>query len=78
MRNGIIGGFLLVFVAGLMISPAHAQSKYPTISYKKAGDYVDQIVRVQGTILKTKKAAAGGYLFFNNQGPESGRGDLAP
>ena len=66
MRNGIIGVFLLVFVAGLMISPAYAQSKYPTISYKKAGDHVDQIVRVQGTILKIKKAAAGGYLFFSN------------
>ncbi len=56
----------MVFVAGFMISPAHAQSKYPTISYKQAGDHVDQIVRVQGTILKIKKAGAGGYLFFSN------------
>ncbi len=66
MRNSAIGVFLLVFVVGLMVSPVYAQSKYPTISYKKAGDHVDQIVRVQGTILKTKKTTAGGYLFFSN------------
>ena len=65
MRNRVIGLFLLVFIAGFLASPAAAQ-KYPTISYKEAGDHVDQIVRVQGTILKTKNSSVGGYLFFNN------------
>lgn len=54
--------FLLVsMVAGVVLG---AQN-YPTVSYKDAGDHVDQIVWVEGTILKTENAPEGIYLVFN-------------
>lgn len=65
MRIRVLGVFLLALIIGFIAGPAAAQ-KYPTISYKEAGDHVDKIVRVEGTILKSKKSSVGNYLFFSN------------
>lgn len=46
-------------------SLASAQ-KYPTIPYRDAGDHVDEIVWVEGKILRTEQAPEGMYLLFNS------------
>jgi len=51
---------------GLLTSAfALAAQKYPTVSYKDAEDHIDEIVWVEGEILRTEKAAEGEYLIFN-------------
>ncbi|HXV62970.1 MAG TPA: hypothetical protein VEK15_19885 [Vicinamibacteria bacterium] len=42
-----------------------AAQEYPSISYRDAGDHLDEIVWVEGTILRTEKAAEGVYLLFS-------------
>jgi hypothetical protein len=54
--------FLLVsMVAGVALG---AQN-YPTVSYKDAADHIDEIVWIEGTILKAETAPEGIYLVFN-------------
>lgn len=42
-----------------------AAQEYPSISYRNAGDHVDEIVWVEGTILRTEKTPEGVYLLFS-------------
>jgi hypothetical protein len=51
-------------VSSLVLSPVAAQD-YPTVPYKEAGDHVDKIVWVEGTVLKSENAAEGVYLLFS-------------
>jgi hypothetical protein len=45
--------------------PAQAQT-YPTVSYKDASSYLDSIVWVEGTVLKTENSPEGVYLIFSS------------
>src|SRR3990172_1365806 len=42
-----------------------AQQNYPTIPYKDAAGYVDSIVWVEGTVLKTESTPEGVYIVFS-------------
>jgi len=42
-----------------------AAQTYPTVAYKDAGGYVDSIVWVEGTVLKTESTPEGVYLVFS-------------
>ena len=42
-----------------------AAQEYPSISYRDAEDHLDEIVWVEGTILRTEKAPEGVYLLFS-------------
>ncbi|HJS75107.1 MAG TPA: hypothetical protein VJ921_12530 [Vicinamibacteria bacterium] len=48
----------------LLASAAQAQT-YPTVPYKDAGGYVDSIIWVEGTVLKTESTPEGVYLVFS-------------
>ena len=56
--------FLLLLVSMSSSMAALAQT-YPTIAYKDAGGYVDSIVWVEGTVLKTEGTPEGVYLVFS-------------
>ncbi len=57
---------LFVLSIGLAPSlPAQNAQTYPTIPYKDAGGYVDSIVWVEGTVLKTENTPEGVYLVFS-------------
>lgn len=52
----------------LLIGPvavALAVENYPTVPYKDAADHLDEIVWIEGTVLRTKAAPEGVYLVFN-------------
>jgi hypothetical protein len=55
----------LVWIVLLVAAGALGAQSYPTIPYKDAADHIDEIVWVEGTILKTETAAEGIYLVFN-------------
>ena len=38
---------------------------YPLVPYKEAADHMDQIVWIEGTVLRAEKAAEGTYLLFS-------------
>lgn len=57
-------GWLILIGLLSSVLPVAAQ-EYPTISYKEAEDHIDEIVWVEGKILRTEKAAEGEYLLFN-------------
>jgi hypothetical protein len=40
-------------------------AEYPTINYKDAADHVEEIVWIEGTVLRTEAAAEGVYLIFS-------------
>jgi hypothetical protein len=42
-----------------------AAQNYPTVPYKDAGGYVDSIVWVEGTVLRTESTPEGVYLVFS-------------
>lgn len=42
-----------------------AAQNYPTITYRDAGGYVDSIVWIEGTVLKTESTPEGVYLIFS-------------
>ncbi|HSF17765.1 MAG TPA: hypothetical protein VLK65_19655 [Vicinamibacteria bacterium] len=42
-----------------------AAQEYPSISYRDAADHLDEIVWVEGTILRTEKTPEGVYLLFS-------------
>ena len=42
-----------------------AAQDYPLVPYKEAADHLDEIVWVEGTILRTEKTAEGTYLLFS-------------
>ena len=42
-----------------------AAQTYPTVPYKDAGGYVDSIVWVEGTVLKTESTPEGVYIVFS-------------
>jgi hypothetical protein len=56
--------FLLLVVSMGSTSILAAQT-YPTVAYKDAGGYVDSIVWVEGTVLKTESTPEGVYLVFS-------------
>jgi hypothetical protein len=56
--------FVPLFVSIASSLAAQAQN-YPTIPYKDAGGYVDSIVWVEGTVLKTENTPEGVYLVFS-------------
>jgi hypothetical protein len=64
MTRRLILGLSCFAISTLAFRSAAAQN-YPTVPYKEAGDHVDQIVWVEGTILKSENAAEGVYLLFS-------------
>jgi len=42
-----------------------AAQNYPTVPYKDAAGYVDSIIWVEGTVLKTESTPEGVYLIFS-------------
>jgi hypothetical protein len=56
--------FLLLVVSMGSVAILAAQT-YPTVAYKDAGGYVDSIVWVEGTVLKTESTPEGVYLVFS-------------
>ncbi len=56
--------FLLLMLSVSSYVAAQAPT-YPTIPYKDAGGYVDSIVWVEGTVLKTESTPEGVYLVFS-------------
>jgi hypothetical protein len=57
---------ILALFAGALIGAAFVSAEnYPTISYREAADHLDEIVWVEGTVLRTEGAAEGTYLVFN-------------
>lgn len=55
----------LISIGLLTSALALAAQNYPTIPYKDAEDHIDEIVWVEGKILRTEKAREGEYLIFN-------------
>lgn len=64
MTRRLFLGLSCFAISSLTWSNASAQN-YPTVPYKEAGDHVDQIVWVEGTVLKSENAAEGVYLLFS-------------
>jgi len=54
--------FLLVSMGSAAVVSAQ---NYPTIPYKDAAGYVDVIVWIEGTVLKTESTPEGVYLLFS-------------
>jgi len=50
----------------LLIAAFAAGQKYPTVPYKEAGDHVDKVLWVRGTVLRAESAGEGTYLHFHN------------
>lgn len=61
----MIRRILCLALVGIGWSAWSAPQSYPTISYKDAADHLDEIVWVEGTVLRTEEAAEGVYLVFN-------------
>ncbi|HLE70403.1 MAG TPA: hypothetical protein VJH87_12030 [Vicinamibacteria bacterium] len=54
--------FLLMSMGSAAVVSAQ---NYPTIPYKDAAGYVDVIVWIEGTVLKTESTPEGVYLLFS-------------
>jgi len=65
MTRRTLGHFILLAISIGPASVVAAQPNYPTIPYKDAGGYVDTIVWVEGTVLKTESTPEGVYLVFS-------------
>lgn len=66
-RKVRMGGYLLLVLLGA--SPClgtQSADKYPTVFYRNAGDHLDEIVWVEGSILRTEEASEGVYLLFSS------------
>jgi len=55
----------VLLVASMGSTAVLAAQTYPTVAYKDAGGYVDSIVWVEGTVLKTESTPEGVYLVFS-------------
>jgi hypothetical protein len=57
----------LAWLVSLVTAPAAVGGveKYPTINYKDAGEHMDEIVWIEGTVLRTEDSAEGVYLVFS-------------
>ncbi len=64
MTRKILKAFMFLLVSMGSAAVVAAQN-YPTIPYRDAGGYVDSIVWVQGTVLKTESTPQGVYLVFS-------------
>jgi hypothetical protein len=64
MNRKTLRNFLFLLASMGSAAMAAAQT-YPTIAYKDAGGYIDSIVWVEGTVLKTEKTPEGVYLVFS-------------
>ena len=64
MTRRLFLGLSCFAISSLAWSAVGAQN-YPTVPYKEAGDHVDQIVWVEGTVLKSENSAEGVYLLFS-------------
>lgn len=56
---------LALFAAVLFGAAFVSAENYPTISYRDAGDHLEEIVWVEGTVLRTDDAPEGTYLVFS-------------
>ncbi len=65
MTRRTLWGFILLAISMGSASVVAAQQTYPTIPYKDAGGYVDVIVWIEGTVLKTESTPEGVYLLFS-------------
>lgn len=55
----------MLLVVSMGVAAVLAAQNYPTVSYRDAGGYVDSIVWVEGTVLKTESTPEGVYLVFS-------------
>jgi hypothetical protein len=65
MTRRTLRDFILFGISIGSASVLAAQQTYPTIPYKDAAEYVDAIVWVEGTVLKTESTPEGVYLVFS-------------
>jgi len=65
MTRRTLRDFILLAIAMGSVALVSAQQTYPTIPYKDAGGYVDVIVWIEGTVLKTESTPEGVYLLFS-------------
>ncbi len=64
MTRKTLRDFLFLLVSMGSAAVVSAQN-YPTIPYKDAAGYVDVIVWIEGTVLKTESTPEGVYLLFS-------------
>ena len=57
---------ILLIVPALALPSLVLAQKYPTISYKDAADHMDEIVWVEGTVLRTENTSEGTWLLFHS------------
>lgn len=55
----------MLLVLSMGTAAVLAGQNYPTVPYKDAGGYVDSIVWVEGTVLRTESTPEGVYLVFS-------------
>ena len=65
MTRKTLRDFMFLLVSMGSAAVVSAQQNYPTIPYKDAGGYVDVIVWIEGTVLKTESTPEGVYLLFS-------------
>jgi len=65
MTRRALRDFILLAISIGSASVLAAPQNYPTIPYKDAGGYVDVIVWVEGTVLKTESTPEGVYIVFS-------------
>lgn len=56
---------VLLLMASIGSAAVLLAQTYPTVPYKDAGGYVDSIIWVEGTVLKTESTPEGVYLVFS-------------
>jgi hypothetical protein len=56
---------VLVSLVSFGSAAALAAAEYPTVNYKDAADHMEEIVWIEGTVLRTESAAEGVYLIFS-------------
>ncbi len=56
---------VLLLAASIGSAAVLLAQNYPTVPYKDAGGYVDSIIWVEGTVLKTESTPEGVYLVFS-------------
>jgi hypothetical protein len=65
MTRRALRDFILLAISIGSASVLAASQNYPTIPYKDAGGYIDVIVWVEGTVLKTESTPEGVYIVFS-------------
>ena len=64
MTRKTLRDFTLLLVSMGSAAVLLAQT-YPTVPYRDAGGYVDSIVWIEGTVLKTESTPEGVYIVFS-------------